>query len=62
MLNLKDYIIARLREKSTWAGLAAIALSVGVPASLVGLIGPLGDFVIAVLPIVGGMMIAKPAA
>jgi hypothetical protein len=61
MVNLKSYILGRLAEKSTWAGLAAIALSLGVPAALVGLIGPFGDFVIAALPVIGGFLIAKPA-
>lgn len=50
------FILARLKEPSTWAGLATIAVSVGHPggAALIGTISSV------LVPVLGGLAVALP--
>lgn len=36
---MKDMILRRVREPSTWAGLAALGALFGLPADTIGLVG-----------------------
>lgn len=36
---MKDIILKRVREPSTWAGIAALGALFGIPADTIGLIG-----------------------
>lgn len=36
---MKDILLGRMREPSTWAGIAALGALFGIPADTIGLIG-----------------------
>lgn len=60
-MNLKTiaaWAVARLREKSTWVGLAAVATALGAPQLGVH-IGEIGNFVLVAL---GGGLAAAPTS
>lgn len=57
-LGLAGFMYRRLKEPSTWAGMAAIAVSLGHPGGG-ALIGSLSEWVV---PLLGAAAIALPEA